>query len=80
MDLGDAIRLIDGGRVASVADVTGAIDKHKPGDRVTVMFTDRAGASKTVTITLIEDPRLELVPAASPTPAQQEFRTRWLGN
>jgi predicted metalloprotease with PDZ domain len=80
LDLGDAIREIDGSRVATVTDVSGLIDRHKPGERATVMFVDRAGAAKTATITLIEDPRLELVANASPTPAQQAFRTRWLGN
>jgi predicted metalloprotease with PDZ domain len=83
IDLGDVIRQIDGSRVGSVADVVGLIDRHKPGDAVTVMFTDRAGAPKTATITLMEDPRLELVAAESVgalSPAQKEFRTRWLGN
>jgi len=50
---------------------------------MTVMFNERAGAPKTASLTLIEDPRLELVPAESIgaplTPAQREFRTRWLG-
>ncbi len=83
IDLGDTIRQIDGNRVASVEDVTGSIGRHKPGDRIAVMFTDRAGAPKTATVTLIEDPRLELVPAESVgtlTAAQKAFRDRWLGN
>ena len=83
LDLGDAIRQIDGSRVTTVADATGLIDRHKPGERATVMFVDRAGAPKTATITLIEDPRLELVAAelAGPlTAAQKAFRDRWLGN
>jgi predicted metalloprotease with PDZ domain len=83
LDLGDAIRQIDGSRVATVADATGLIDRHKPGERATVMFVDRAGAENTATITLIEDPRLELVAAESAGPltaAQKAFRDRWLGN
>ena len=84
IDLGDTIRQVDGSRIASVEDVVAVIGRHKPGDRITVMFNDRAGAPKTATITLIEDPRLELVPVESTgtslTPAQQTFRKGWLGN
>jgi hypothetical protein len=59
------------------------MQRHKPGDRVTVVFTDRTGASKTATITLTEDPHVEVVPVESAgalTVAQQTFRSRWLGS
>jgi predicted metalloprotease with PDZ domain len=84
LDLGDAVRQMDGSRVTSADDVNRAIGRHKPGDTVAVVFSGRTGEAKTVTVTLIEDPRLELVPiestGAALTAAQRTFRDRWLGN
>jgi predicted metalloprotease with PDZ domain len=84
LDLGDAVRQMDGSRVTSADDVNRAIGRHKPGDTVAVVFSGRTGEAKTVAVTLIEDPRLELVPiestGAALAAAQKTFRDRWLGN
>ena len=60
------------------------LDRRKPGDRVPIAYTIRYGRSKASLVTLAEDPHLEVVPieatGARPSEAQQDFRTRWLGN
>jgi len=55
------------------------VSRHKPGDRISITFVDRTGRAKTATITLAEDPELEVVPVYSPTAAQKAFRDAWLG-
>jgi predicted metalloprotease with PDZ domain len=83
LDVGDEIRQIDGARIPSPDDVFSVLRKHRPGDRMTVDFMDRTGAQRSTTVTLEEDPRLELVPVEAagriPSPAQRAFRDRWLG-
>jgi predicted metalloprotease with PDZ domain len=83
LDLGDELRELNGTKIGSGNEVTATLMRHKPGDRVSVAYTDRAGMPKTVTITLAEDPRLELVPieasGGSLTPDQKAFRRSWLG-
>ena len=79
VDQDDELLQLDGRRVANDGDVSSALQRHKPGDRVTVTFKDRTGVSKTATITLAEDPHIEVV-ASEPTPAQRAFRDRWLGS
>jgi predicted metalloprotease with PDZ domain len=80
IDQDDELQTVDGQRILADADVAGVMQRHKPGDKVAVTFVDRTGA-KTATITLAEDPHLEVVPVetAALTPAQQAFRARWLG-
>lgn len=83
LDQDDELRRIDGERVASIEDVNGVLRRRKPGDSVQVVFVDRSGATKTATVTLAEDPHVEVVPLESSggalTPAQKSFRDRWLG-
>jgi predicted metalloprotease with PDZ domain len=83
LDLGDELRELNGTKIGSGNEVTATLTRHKPGDRISVAYTDRAGTPKTVTITLAEDPRLELVPieasGGSLTPDQKAFRRSWLG-
>jgi hypothetical protein len=57
------------------------LQRHKPGDTVPIVFVDRMGIPKTASVTLAEDPHVDVVPIepAALTPAQQTFRTRWLG-
>ena len=73
----DEIQQIDGQRVAGDNDVAAVLQRHRPGDRVAIVFKDRSGASKTSSVTLGEDPHLEVV-VSDPTPAQRAFRDRWL--
>ena len=79
VDLDDEILQIDGRRVAGDGDVAAALQRHKPGDEVALVFKDRSGASKTSSVTLGEDPHIEVV-VSEPTPAQQAFRDRWLAS
>jgi predicted metalloprotease with PDZ domain len=84
LDAGDAIRQIDGAVMTGVADVTGAIARHKAGETMSVLFVDRTNVPKTVSVALVEDPRLELVPiesigGATLSAMQRSFRASWLG-
>ena len=79
----DELREIDGERAGSTDEVDAIIRRHKPRDRVPVIFVDRTGARKTGIVALAEDPHLEVVPVESAggslTSAQKLFRERWLG-
>ena len=69
---------IGGDRVSSTEEANAAISQRKPGDRVTVNYVDRSGGAHAVTVTLVENPHVEIVDAGSLTPAQRVFRDRWL--
>jgi hypothetical protein len=60
-----------------------AFARRKPGDRLPVSYEDRSGTVRTVSVTLAEDPALELVPVermgGSLSPEQRRFRRSWLG-
>jgi hypothetical protein len=62
--------------------VSAVLGRHRPGDRVTIVYFDRSGASKTGTVVLAENPHVDVVPiettGASLTSAQRAFRDRWL--
>jgi predicted metalloprotease with PDZ domain len=79
----DELRQIDGEKTGPADPVNAVMQRHKPGDRIEIVFADRAGATKTAIVTLVEDPHQEVVPVESSggtlTPAQQAFRARWLG-
>jgi predicted metalloprotease with PDZ domain len=83
LDVDDEIRMFDGAKVAFPEDVTTALRRHKPGDRVDVEYVDRSGTPRIVRVTLDEDPRLDLVAIESTgrtlTAAQIAFRAAWLG-
>jgi predicted metalloprotease with PDZ domain len=83
LDRGDEIRQFDGTRVSFPDDVAAIVRRHKPGDTVRVEYVDRTGSPKTVSVTLEEDPALELVTIESTgralTAAQAAFRSAWLG-
>ncbi|WJX99787.1 trypsin-like peptidase domain-containing protein [Curtobacterium sp. 458] len=53
---GDVITALDGTAVSTSDALTAAIQAHSVGDRVTVTYTDSAGTSHTVTITLTAGP------------------------
>jgi predicted metalloprotease with PDZ domain len=78
----DDLQQIGGQRVNTDGDIASALQRHKPGDTVPIVFVDRTGAVRTASVTLTEDPHVEVVPAESAgalPPAQQAFRDRWLG-
>lgn len=78
----DEIRQVDDARVRSSEDVYAALQRHQPGALVRVTYLDRTGLEKTTTVTLAEDPHLEIVPAEATgnvlTPVQRRFRDGWL--
>jgi len=53
---GDVITSVDGNRVSDGSALSSVMDNHKPGDKISVAFTDPSGASHTVTVTLGEGP------------------------
>jgi predicted metalloprotease with PDZ domain len=78
VDRDDELQQIDGQRIASEGDLASVLQRHKPGDKVSVVYVDRTRVPKTASITLAEDPHVEVV-VANPTAAQRDFRNRWLG-
>jgi predicted metalloprotease with PDZ domain len=83
LDEDDEIQLFGGDRIASIGDLNAVLRRHKPGDRVAIIFVDRGGVSRTASVTLGEDPRQEVVPVeaagGAPTSAELGFRDQWLG-
>ena len=79
----DELERIDTQELRTSADMTVVLARHKPGDRIEIVFTDRTGRPKTASVVLAEDPHVDVVPVestgAAPTPAQRLFRDRWLG-
>jgi predicted metalloprotease with PDZ domain len=80
----DVVEKLDGQRVNSLNEFNAVLWRHKPGDRVKLAYVDRTSRSKEVTVTLAEDPAIEVVPVETVsggtlTAAQRAFRERWLG-
>lgn len=82
IDRDDLIVSIDGTAVASEQALGQVLGRLKPGSEVPVHFVRRSGETVKTTITVVEDPRLEIVPVERAggqlTPAQERFRTDWL--
>ncbi|MCU1383068.1 MAG: peptidase Do [Acidobacteria bacterium] len=80
LDEDDEVRQVDGQSITG-GDLAAIVQRHKPGDSVSIVFVDRTGTTKTASIRLVEDPRTEVVPveAGVLTAAQKTFRDRWLG-
>ena len=78
----DEVRQVDGQPIGSTTALEAIMSRHKPGDRIDLVSVDRTTAAKTATVTLAEDPHLEVVPAektgATLSAAEQQFRDRWL--
>jgi predicted metalloprotease with PDZ domain len=83
LDQGDVIVDVEGKPMSGGA-LQAALKTKKPGDRLTITFKRRGGATGTATITTKEDPACEAVAIESAggtlTPAQQAFRDAWLGS
>jgi predicted metalloprotease with PDZ domain len=79
----DVITAVNGEAVSSGGEVEAAVQEARPGDRLEVVFQRRGKPART-TVTVAEDPALELVTlestGATPTPAQRAFREAWLGS
>jgi len=78
IDQDDELQQIDGQRIGGDHDLAAVLQRHKPGDPVSIVFVDRTRVPKTASITLAEDPHIDVV-VAEPTAAQRDFRNRWLG-
>ena len=74
---------VDGKAMASGV-LQAALKSRNPGDRLTITFKRRGGATGTATITLEEDPSLEALTLESTggtlTAEQKLFRESWLGS
>jgi len=80
---GDQVLALGGTAVASPQALTDALAALTPGATVPVRFVRRSGgAPVTASITVTEDPRVEIVPAettgAAVPPAAMRLRTAWL--
>jgi predicted metalloprotease with PDZ domain len=82
LDVGDELRQIAGARPSSPEDVYQTLRRQKPGGTLAVVFADRNGVERKTSVTLREDPRVQLVPVETSggklTPEQKAFRDRWL--
>ncbi len=83
LDRGDELLSFDGVAISSRGRLDEAVERRRPGDNVRLSIR-RRGVVQELTLTIGEDPRLELVPVEStgrPTSAaESEFRRRWLGS
>ena len=83
IDRDDMVQTLDGERVSSVAELARILDTKRPGDTVAVEFLHR-GRPVRSTVTLAEDPHIELVTVESTgatlTPEQRVLREAWLGS
>jgi predicted metalloprotease with PDZ domain len=83
VERGDRLTKIDARAVTTQADIDSIAAAHKPGDTVPIEFESR-GMSRRETLTVGEDPRLELVPfettGETVTDEMRAFRSKWLGS
>ncbi len=82
IDQDDELQQLDGQKIGAESDVAAVLQRHKPGDRIAIVYVDRTGGAKSSTVTLAADPHLEVVPAeadgAALTSGNRAFRDRWL--
>lgn len=83
LDRGDKILSFDGQPVSKPTDVQAILEKHKPGDTITIEAEQR-GQKKTFQLTFIEDPAIEVVAFESinkeVTAEMKKLRAEWLGS
>ncbi|RPH64262.1 MAG: M61 family peptidase [Acidobacteria bacterium] len=81
LDRDDEILALDGEAISSSSQLEAVLQRHRPGDEVAVIFARRDGRVKG-SVTLEEDPRIEIVPAERTgrplTAAERTFRDAWL--
>ena len=80
----DQIVSLDAVDVTTSQAVQDVLAKHTPGAQVALKFVRRSGETVNATVTLDEDPRIEIVTAestgAAVTPEQRTLRTAWLAS
>lgn len=83
LDDGDVIHSIGGTQINNARDVQQILASHAPGDELSVTFTS-FGEEYESTVTLAEDPTLELVTFEQAgkelTEEMKQFREAWLGS
>ena len=79
IDQDDELQQADGQRITSDGDLAAVLQRHKPGDTISIVYVDRTRLPKTASVTLAEDPHVEVVVSEAATTAQRDFRERWLG-
>jgi predicted metalloprotease with PDZ domain len=83
LDRDDEILSFDGDAVGSAEQMDEIVRRHKPGDRVRAVVR-RRGFSEPLTITIEEDPGLEIVPAENGgrvlLPSERAARDAWLNS
>ncbi len=83
LDRGDKILMFDGQAISKPSDISAILEKHKPGDTITIEAEQR-GLKKTFQLTFTEEPNLEVVAFESinkeVTAEMKKLRTEWLGS
>jgi predicted metalloprotease with PDZ domain len=83
LEEGDLITTADGKAVANQEDWRTVLAAHKPGDQIKVDFT-RHGVSRSATVTLAQDPTMEVVSVESTggtlSADQKRMRDTWLAS
>ncbi|MFD2284928.1 PDZ domain-containing protein [Pedobacter petrophilus] len=83
LDIDNVLLTVDGKQINTVADIDAVTEAHKPGDAISITYLYR-GEQKTTTLTLAENPALEIVAiektGGTLTPAMQTFRDNWLNS
>jgi len=83
LDRGDRVLVFDGQSVTKVSEIQSILDKHKPGDTISIEAEQR-GVKKTVQLTFTEDPQVEVVAYENSgrelTPEMKKLREEWLGS
>jgi predicted metalloprotease with PDZ domain len=80
----DQLIELDGTSLTSMGAWDATLGRHKPGDKLPLKFVRRSGETVNTTITLDEDPRIEVVPVEKTggtlTEDQKRFREAWLSS
>jgi predicted metalloprotease with PDZ domain len=83
IDAGDVILTADGKKITDAASFNKIIADKKPGDKVQIEYTNRAGNHETI-LTLTENPAFEIVTFEKagqlPNATQLAFRNSWLSS
>jgi predicted metalloprotease with PDZ domain len=83
VDRGDELLSFDGVSVTGPSRLEEAVQRRRPGDTVRLSIR-RRGTAQELTLTVAEDPRLQLVPVERTgrqlTVSEKAFRNAWLGS
>lgn len=80
----DQVVSVDGTELSSPTALEQVLTRHAPGDTVPIRYVRRSGEMVNTTITLDEDPRIEIVPiektGGTLSAEQKKFRDEWLNS